>query len=49
VILTILDSPGCRSTSVNPRSTDGGSPTCTGKCRYSCGIYLFIRACQESF
>jgi hypothetical protein len=47
VTLTIFDSPGCKSTSVNPRSKDGGSPACTGKCRYSCGIYLFIRLRQD--
>jgi hypothetical protein len=38
VMLTVFDSPGCRSTSVNPRSTDGGSRACSGKCRYSCAI-----------
>src|SRR5712671_2418090 len=28
-----VDSPGCSSTSVNPRKTDGGSPACAGKCK----------------
>ena len=38
VMLTAFDSPGSRSTSLNPRSTDGGSSACVGKCRYTCGI-----------
>jgi hypothetical protein len=42
VILTTFDSPGCRSTSANPRRTDGGSSAHVGKCRYSWGIYFFF-------
>ena len=42
VILTIFDSPGCRSTSEKPRRTDGGSSARTGKCRYNWGICFVL-------
>ena len=38
VILTVLLSPGRKSTSSKPLSTLGGSPTSAGKCTYNCGI-----------
>lgn len=37
-IVTTCDSPGCSSTSLKPRRTEGGSPAAAGKCRYTCGI-----------
>ena len=38
VIITVSPWRGSRSTSENPRSTLGGSPTPAGKCTYNCGI-----------
>jgi len=46
VMQTVFDSPDCKSTSVNPRRTDGGSPACAGKCRYSwdiCVCFVGVR------